>query len=55
MSDGEKGTDVPLEWIKLKLEKGQSPNYLKKDKIESNTAKFLRKFYENPFVPIGKY
>lgn len=55
MSDSEKGNDVPLEWLKLKMEKGQKPNYLNKIQIESSTTKFFRKFSENPFVPIGKY
>lgn len=55
MSDGEKGNDDSLEWLKLKTEKGQIPNYMNKKQTESNTSKFFRKFSENPFVPIGKY
>lgn len=55
MSDGEKSNDVSLEWIKLKMQKGQIPDYLNKNQTESTTTKFFRKFSENPFVPIGKY
>ena len=36
-----------LDWVQLRKEMGQHQH------IESTSEKFSRKFYENPFVPIG--
>lgn len=55
MSDTKDSNEVGLEWIKLKSEKGQKPDFIVKDELNENIEnKFIRKFKENPFVPIGK-
>lgn len=53
MSDG-KENEVTLEWLKLKKDQGRTPDYVIKAQTEDVGNKFLRKFKENPFVPIGK-
>lgn len=54
MSDHEKSDESALEWLKLKTDRGQKPDFEKKAEIENVSNKFLRKFKDNPFVPIGK-
>lgn len=55
MSNNEKNNDeADLEWLNLKKNKGQTPDYIKKAQIENVGSKFMRKFKENPFVPVGK-
>lgn len=39
-----------LDWIALKNDLGTAQTQA----VETSTSKFYRKFYENPFVPIGK-
>lgn len=53
MSDTEKSNDVSLEWIKLKAEKGQKPDFVVKAEMDGVGNKLVGKFKENPFVPIG--
>lgn len=53
MSNSGGDEKASLEWLKLKTEKGQLPDYVKKAGIENAGNKFVRKFSENPFVPIG--
>jgi len=54
MSNNEKKDEDALEWLKLKKDKGQTPDYVKKAQMEDIGNKFVRKFKENPFVPIGE-
>jgi len=54
MADSEKSNDAALEWLKLKTDKGQKPDYQVRAEMEDVGNKFLRKFKENPLVPIGK-
>ncbi|CAI6350601.1 unnamed protein product [Macrosiphum euphorbiae] len=53
MADSDKGNDAALEWLKKKTEKGQKADYQIKAEMEDVGNKFLRKFKENPLVPIG--
>ncbi|XP_025201468.1 HIG1 domain family member 2A, mitochondrial [Melanaphis sacchari] len=53
MADSKKNNDAALEWLKLKTDKGQKPDYQIRAEMEDVGNKFLRKFKENPFVPIG--
>lgn len=53
MSDTENSNNVGLEWLKLKTDKGQKPDYVIKAEMEDVGNKFIRKIKENPFVPIG--
>lgn len=55
MSDKEKDSEATLEWLKLKTDKGQKPDYVLRGEMENIGNKFVRKFGENPFVPIGKF
>lgn len=55
MSNTDKIYEESLEWLKLKTDKGQTPDFVKKSETENAGNKFLRKFKENPFVPIGKF
>jgi len=55
MADSSKDNDSALEWLKLKTDKGQKPDYQIKAEMEDVGNKFLRKFKENPLVPIGKF
>lgn len=55
MSDKEKDSEATLEWLKLKTDKGQKPDYVLRAEMENIGNKFVRKFGENPFVPIGKF
>lgn len=52
MSDG-KENEVSLEWLKVKTDKGKTPDFVIKAQMENVGNKFIRKFKENPFVPIG--
>lgn len=54
MADSNKGNDAALEWLKLKTDKGQKPDYQIRAEMEDVGNKFLRKFKENPLVPIGE-
>lgn len=54
MSGEEKDSEATLEWLKLKTDKGQKPDYVLRAEMENIGNKFIRKFIENPFVPIGK-
>lgn len=54
MPDTEKDNETALEWLKLKADKGITPDYIAKGQIEDVGSKFVRKFKENPLVPIGK-
>lgn len=47
-SDGAKEF-TELDWISLKNDLGTA----QMQDVETSTSKFTRKFYENPFVPIG--
>ncbi|XP_027843369.2 stAR-related lipid transfer protein 13-like [Aphis gossypii] len=53
MADSAKNNDTALEWLKLKTDKGRKPDYQIKAEMEDVGNKFLRKFKENPLVPIG--
>lgn len=55
MSDTSKNEDLTLEWLKLKVDKGKTPDYIIKAQVENVGNKFFRKFKENPLVPIGKF
>lgn len=54
MADSGKDNEAALEWLKLKTDKGQKADYQIKAEMEDVGNKFLRKFKENPLVPIGK-
>jgi len=54
MADSDKGNEAALEWLKLKTDKGQKADYQIRAEMEDVGNKFLRKFKENPLVPIGK-
>lgn len=54
MTNNKNEDEVPLEWLKLKTDKGKIPDFVIKSEMEHVGNKFLRKFKENPFVPIGK-
>lgn len=54
MSDARKDSETGLEWLDLKKSQGRKPDYVIKAETEKVTHKFLRKFQENPFVPVGK-
>lgn len=54
MSEHDKNDENALEWLKLKTDKGQIPDFVKKAETENIGNKFVRKFKENPLVPIGK-
>ncbi|KAF0759140.1 HIG1 domain family member 2A, mitochondrial [Aphis craccivora] len=53
MADSAKNNDTALEWLKLKTDKGRKPDYQIRAEMEDVGNKFLRKFKENPLVPIG--
>lgn len=53
MADSEKDSEATLEWLKLKTDKGQKPDFVKRAEMENVGNKFLRKFSENPLVPVG--
>jgi len=53
MSNNEKDNEDALEWLQMKTNKGEKPDYIKKGEIEKISNKFVRKFIENPFVPVG--
>lgn len=54
MSNVQNNNDDALEWLNLKKKKGQTTDYVIKSEMEDIGNRFLRKFKENPFVPIGK-
>lgn len=54
MSNSDKTNEESLEWLKLKTDKGQTPDFVKKFEKENVGNKFVRKFKENPLVPVGK-
>ncbi|VVC35448.1 Hypoxia induced protein, domain [Cinara cedri] len=53
MSNAQNENETALEWINLKKSKGKKPDYIIKAESEDIGNKFVRKFKENPFVPIG--
>lgn len=53
MTGSEKDSEVTLEWLKLKTDRGQKPDFVKKAEMENVSNKLMRKFSENPLVPIG--
>jgi hypothetical protein len=55
MSDPSKNENLPLEWLKFKIDKGKTPEYVARAQVEDVGNKFIRKFKENPLVPIGKF
>lgn len=54
MSNAQNDNESGLEWLNLKKSQGRKPDYVIKAEAEGVSNKFLRKFQENPFVPIGK-
>lgn len=54
MADSNKDNETALEWLKLKTDKGRKPDFQIKAEMENVGNKFIRKFKENPLVPIGK-
>ncbi|XP_050544538.1 HIG1 domain family member 2A [Daktulosphaira vitifoliae] len=42
-----------LDWLKIKTDKGKTPDFVIRSQMEDPGNKFLRKFKENPLVPIG--
>jgi len=54
MTASGKDNEAALEWLKLKTDKGIKADYQIKAEMEDVGNKFLRKFKENPLVPIGK-
>lgn len=54
MADSNKDNGAALEWLKLKTDKGRKPDFQIKAEMEDVGNKFIRKFKENPLVPIGK-
>jgi len=50
----DKNNQDALEWLELKKSKGKLPDHEIKAQMEGVGHKFVRKFKENPLVPIGE-